>query len=118
MLGAAPPPPGLIPRDAPSPIITMSVPADLAGKSVCFTGPSRFTFRGGQVSRPMQELLAVEHGLTVLPRVTKKLDILVVCHPEVGTGKTTKAASYGTTVVDEAAFWTALGEISTRPRDR
>jgi hypothetical protein len=27
------------------------------------------------------------------------------------SGKTTKAGVYGTTVVDEAAFWTALGVV-------
>ncbi len=98
-------------RDVQVTITTVAVPADLVGKSVCFTGPSRFAFRGAEVSRGMQELLAVQHGMRVLPRVTKALDILVVCQPAMATGKTTKAAAYGTVVLDEAAFWTALGVV-------
>ena len=108
------PRPASIPQPTPArppailPVI-VAVPADLTGKSVCFTGPSAFVFRGGEVSRPMQELLAVQHGLVVLPRVSKALDILVVSGRDISTGKTTKAAVYGTTVVEEGAFWTALG---------
>lgn len=97
-----------VPR-VPLALPIVGVPAHLQGKSVCFTGPSLFMFQGAEVSRGMQELLAVQYELRVLPRVTKKLDILVVGRLDVDTGKTTKAAAYGTVLVDEAAFWTALG---------
>jgi len=57
----------------------------------------------------MQELLAFQYGMVVLPRVTKALDILVVCQRDLVTRKTTTASAYGTTVVEEGAFWAALG---------
>lgn len=49
----------------------------------------------------MQELLAAQHGMVVLPRVTKALDILVVADGELQTGKTEASAKYGTTIIGE-----------------
>ncbi len=84
--------------------------------SVCFTGPSAFAFHGEQITRTMQEMLAEQHGLVALPRVTKKLDVLVIGRDDPRTGKRAKAEAYGTTVVDEAPFWAGLG-VTLDPLD-
>ncbi len=110
MLGPGEPMPAGSVASIPAPMpVGGAAPPEWAGKSVCFTGPSGFAFRGSQVGRGMQELLAVQHGMVVLPRVTKALDLLVIGFGQPQTGKTAKAALYGTVVIDEAAFWTRLG---------
>ena len=79
------------------------------GRSVCFTGASTAHFQGEPITRAMQELLAAQHGLTVLPRVTKKLDILVISAGHQRTGKVKTAEAYGTVILEERAFWSKLG---------
>lgn len=81
----------------------------LAGRAVCFTGESGCTIGGAPISRATQEALAINAGIKVLPRVTKKLDVLVVSPLAGTTGKVSKAAEYGTPCVEEAAFWRAVG---------
>lgn len=81
----------------------------LSGRAVCFTGESGCTIGGAPISRATQEALAVNAGVAVLPRVTKKLDILVVSPSAGMTGKVTKAVEYGIACVEEAAFWRAIG---------
>jgi hypothetical protein len=88
----------------------------LVGKTVCFTGPSRYGTRGEVMSRDRQEGIATGAGMVVLPRVTKALDVLVVSSAALQTGKTTLAAKYGTLVIDEATLWTTLG-IALDPLD-
>lgn len=82
---------------------------DLAGKSVCFTGESACTIRGVPIARQTQEALAINAGLDVLPRATKHLDLLVVSPLAGRTGKVAHAEQYGTPMVDEHAFWVAIG---------
>jgi NAD-dependent DNA ligase len=82
---------------------------DLTRKTVCFTGESACTVGGLPMSRPTQEILATNAGLHVLPRVTKKLDLLVVSPLVERTGKVAKAELYGILRVDESAFWRAIG---------
>jgi hypothetical protein len=82
---------------------------ELQGKCVCFTGESACTVGGIEISRASQEILATNAGMSVLPRVTKKLDLLVVSPLAPRTGKIAKAEEYGIARVDEAAFWRALG---------
>jgi NAD-dependent DNA ligase len=41
--------------------------------------------------------------------VTKGLDLLVVADPATQSSKAKKAREYGTRIMAEAAFWTALG---------
>ena len=82
---------------------------DLTGKTVCFTGPSACTVGGAEISRTSQEILATNAGLTVLPRVTKRLDVLVVSPFVERTGKVAKAEAYGILRVDEPSFWRAIG---------
>jgi hypothetical protein len=92
-----PPPPA--PRDL----------GDLTGKAVCFTGESVCTVGGVPISRASQEILATNAGLLVLPRVTKKLDLLVVSPLVERTGKVARAEEYGIALVDEPTFWRAIG---------
>jgi len=82
---------------------------ELAGRSVCFTGESVCSVGGVPLDREDQEVLAAEAGLVVAPRVTKKLDLLVLADPESMSGKAATARRYGVRMMAERAFWTALG---------
>lgn len=85
----------------------------LAGKTVCFTGALTCAHEGTQVTRELAQELAEEAGMVVAPRVTKKLDLLVVADPNSTSGKAAKAREYGVRIVAEAAFWPMLGvEVS------
>jgi len=85
----------------------------LAGKTVCFTGALTCAHEGTQVTRELAQGLAEEAGMIVTPRVTKKLDLLVVADPNSASGKAAKAREYGIRIVAEAAFWPMLGvEVS------
>jgi len=47
------------------------------------------------------------------PRVTKKLDMLVVADPNSMSGKARQARQYGVRIVAETAFWPMVGiEVS------
>ena len=61
------------------------------------------------IERAQAERLATEAGLAVAPRVTKSLDILVVADPHTLSGKAKKAREYGTRIMAEMAFWSAIG---------
>lgn len=82
---------------------------DLRGKSVCFTGACRCTINGQPITRSEAELYAVAAGMVVAANVTKRLDVLVVADPETQSGKAQKARRYGTRIVAERAFWSAIG---------
>lgn len=85
----------------------------LAGKSVCFTGSLTCHYEGAVVTRELAQELAEAAGMVVAPRVTKKLDMLVVADPDSLSGKAKKAREYGTRIVAEAAFWSMIGiEVS------
>ena len=81
----------------------------LRGQRVCFTGTLTCSYEGRQVTRELAQKLAENAGLVVAPRVTKKLDILVVADPDSVSGKALKAREYGVRIVAEAAFWPMLG---------
>lgn len=83
--------------------------ADLAGKSVCFTGELAATIGGEPVSREQAESLARDAGLVVANSVTKSLDFLVLADPMSMSGKAKKARQYGTRLLAEPVFWSALG---------
>lgn len=53
--------------------------------------------------------LATAAGLTVLPRVTKKLDLLVMADPDSMSGKAKQAREYGVRLIAETAFWEMIG---------
>lgn len=87
--------------------------AGLAGKSVCFTGALTCNYEGALVTREIAQELAEGAGMVVAPRVTKKLDMLVVADPDSLSGKAKKAREYGIRIVAEAAFWSMIGvEVS------
>jgi DNA polymerase III subunit epsilon len=82
---------------------------ELAGQSICFTGESVCCLQGRPLDRATQELLAARAGLVVLPRVTKKLNLLVLADPDSLSGKAQTAARYGVRRVAEPVFWRTLG---------
>jgi len=84
---------------------------NLSGKSVCFTGESRYSNCGELISRAMAERFAVDKGLKVAHTVTKKLDILVVSDPNTQSSKAKKARKYGIRIIHEPVFWRSLGII-------
>jgi DNA polymerase-3 subunit epsilon len=87
--------------------------AGVAGKSVCFTGALTCHYEGGLVTRELAHELAEHAGMVVAPRVTKKLDMLVVADPDSLSGKARKAHEYGVRIVAETAFWSMIGvEVS------
>jgi DNA polymerase-3 subunit epsilon len=87
--------------------------AGLAGKSVCFTGALSCRYEGELVTRERAQELAESADMVVAPRVTKKLDILVVADPDSLSGKANKAREYGVRIVAETAFWSMIGvEVS------
>jgi hypothetical protein len=89
--------------------LTPKIARRASERIVCFTSESGLQFQGEQITRAMQELLAVQHGLTVHPRVTKKVDILVIGLGHPRTGKVKSAEEYGTLILEESVFWSKLG---------
>lgn len=81
----------------------------LTGKSVCFTGALTCSYEGALVTRETAQELAEAAGMIVAPRVTKKLDLLVVADPDSLSGKAKKAREYGIRIVAETAFWSMIG---------
>ncbi len=76
------------------------------GTTVCFTGTM-------EVQRDRCEAIATSKGLTVRPRVTKDLDILVVADPNTQSGKAKTARGYGTRIMSEAAFFNLITPLAT-----
>jgi DNA polymerase-3 subunit epsilon len=95
--------------DQPFEVPDTSTRASMAGMSVCFTGALTCSYEGALVTRELAHQLAEEAGMVVAPRVTKKLDMLVVADPDSLSGKAAKARDYGIRIIAEAAFWPMLG---------
>jgi DNA polymerase III epsilon subunit-like protein len=83
--------------------------AELRGRSVCFTGTFMARLRGQIVTRDEVERLALEAGMDVRKSVTKKLDLLVASDTESMSSKAKRARELGVQVIEEGAFWKALG---------
>ena len=81
----------------------------LAGQTVCFTGALTCCHEGELITRQKATDLATTAGLTVLPRVTKKLDLLVMADPDSMSGKAKQAREYGVRLIAETAFWEMIG---------
>lgn len=79
------------------------------GQMIAFTGGSHFALSGVELDREWSEEIAGKAGMTVHPRVTKKVQLLVDCDPTGSSGNERKATDYGIPVVSEGAFWAALG---------
>jgi DNA polymerase-3 subunit epsilon len=82
---------------------------EFAGRSICFTGESVCSVGAKRLDRATQELLAASAGLVITPRVTKRLDLLVLADPDSLSGKAREAAKYGVRRIAERAFWPAIG---------
>lgn len=85
----------------------------VVGKSVCFMGELTCHCEGELVTRALAHEVAERAGMVVAPRVTKKLDMLVVADPDSLSGKARKARDYGVRIIAETAFWSMIGvEVS------
>ncbi len=61
------------------------------------------------MTRELAQQLAERAGMVVAPRVTKRLDMLVVADPDSLSGKARKAREYGVRIIAETAFWSMIG---------
>ncbi|MEU8824006.1 DEDDh family exonuclease [Streptomyces sp. NPDC048636] len=78
------------------------------GMRVAFSGDT-------SVDRELLEDRAVDAGLHVATSVSRLTSVLVTNDPESATSKTTKARSFGTPVIDEAAFMQLLQDVTPAP---
>ena len=87
------------------------VPGDhqLSGKTVCFRGSFTSQVAGKHISRELATNLAQAAGLSVVARVTKELDFLVVADADSQSGKARTARELGIRIIAESAFWQMLG---------
>lgn len=73
----------------------------------------RIAFSGDtSVDRELLEDRAIEAGLHVATSVSRLTSLLVTNDPDSATSKTVKAKSFGTPVVDEAAFTQLLQDVA------
>ncbi|MFD5116767.1 DEDDh family exonuclease [Streptomyces sp. NPDC058391] len=75
------------------------------GMRVAFSGDT-------SVDRELLEDRSVEAGLHIATSVSRLTSLLVTNDPGASTSKTVKAASYGTPVIDEAAFTQLLRDVT------
>ncbi|MGI5399868.1 DEDDh family exonuclease [Streptomyces sp. CA-135486] len=75
------------------------------GMRVAFSGDT-------SVDRELLEDRAIEAGLHVATSVSRLTSLLVTNDPDSSTSKTVKAKSYGTPVIDEAAFTQLLRDVT------
>jgi hypothetical protein len=80
-----------------------------SGLMIAFTGDSRYALQGVPLDRECATLLASKAGLTLHPRVTKKVQLLVDCDPSGASANELKAREYGVSVITEGEFWSTLG---------
>lgn len=78
--------------------------SEMKGKTVCFTGESVCGF-----TRETQIMLAEAAGMGTWPRITRRVDILVLADPASQSTKARLADNYGTRQMAERAFWPCLG---------
>ncbi|NLU67425.1 DEDDh family exonuclease [Streptomyces sp. HNM0574] len=67
------------------------------------------------VDRELLEDRAIEAGLHIATSVSRLTSVLVTNDPEAVTSKVAKAASFGTPVIDEAAFSQLLQDVAPAP---
>lgn len=78
------------------------------GMRVAFSGDT-------STDRELLEDRAIEAGLHVASSVSRLTSLLVTNDPDAGTSKVTKARSFGTPVIDEAAFTHLLRDVAPAP---
>ncbi|MFH8986198.1 DEDDh family exonuclease [Streptomyces varsoviensis] len=76
----------------------------IQGMRVAFSGDT-------SVDRELLEDRAIEAGLHIATSVSRLTSVLVTNDPGAATSKTVKAASFGTPVIDEAAFMQLLSHV-------
>jgi DNA polymerase-3 subunit epsilon len=76
---------------------------------IAFAGDSSFALGGLALDRPFSAALARMAGMTVHPRVTKRVRLLVNSDPSSASHSQAKAMEYGIPIVGEGEFWSALG---------
>jgi DNA polymerase-3 subunit epsilon len=81
----------------------------ISGKTVCFTGELKSKIKGNIISRKEAHTIALENGMVIKNNVTMDLNYLVVSDPNTQSSKAKKARKYGTSIIDENAFWNMLG---------
>ena len=79
------------------------------GNRIVFTGDSANTIYGASLDRPAQLMLARWAGCDVLPRLTRKTDLLVVADSYNPTANLQNAKDYGVPIIEEPAFLAAIG---------
>ncbi|WP_328316783.1 DEDDh family exonuclease [Streptomyces sp. NBC_00388] len=80
------------------------------GMRVAFSGDT-------SVDRELLEDRAAAAGLHVATSISRLTSLLVTNDPESATSKTVKAKSFGTPVIDEAAFTQLLRDVGPAPAD-
>ncbi|WJE00380.1 DEDDh family exonuclease [Streptomyces antimycoticus] len=80
----------------------------IQGMRVAFSGDT-------SVDRELLEDRAIEAGLHVATSVSRLTSVLVTNDPDSPTSKTAKARSFGTPVIDEAAFMQLLQDVTPAP---
>jgi NAD-dependent DNA ligase len=92
-----------------------------AGKTIAFSGQGATSLYGAPLDRHAQLMLARWASCEVSPRVTKKIDALVVADSNELTANLQKAREYGLAIIDEPKFAAAIGippEIISRVSER
>jgi NAD-dependent DNA ligase len=77
--------------------------------TVCFTGELIRSYEDERLSRSRAWALAESARLTVAPRLTKTVDLLVLADPDSTSEKVRKDRQYGTRLIAETAFWEMIG---------
>ncbi len=85
------------------------LPHEWVGKFIAFTGERATVIHGVPLDRAAQFMLARWAGCEVVPRLTKKTDLLVVADQNVPTSNLQKAKEYGVPIVAEPDFLVAVG---------
>lgn len=80
-----------------------------AGQTVVFTGTSRVQVAGVPMDKTALTFLARWAGCIVLPRVTKKVQLLVAADPTELTANTQKAIDYDIPIVSDTDFVNGIG---------
>jgi hypothetical protein len=79
------------------------------GKRIVFTGDSATTIAGASLDRAAQVMVARWAACEVLPRLTKKSDLLVVADSYNPTANLQNAKDYGVPIVEEPDFLREIG---------
>ena len=80
-----------------------------AGKAIVITGRGKTSITGVRLHRYAQLMLARWAGVEVLPRLTKKTDLLVIADPNEASANVQRAREYGVATIDEPDWLRTIG---------